>query len=79
MDLKKLKQEFDKLLPQEQYDWLLKQDKSLFMIYLDNDSTELLFHVDADCDHIFTFKRYLGNAAGVELILKAIGINVQFV
>ena len=79
MNLLKSKQEFAKLSPQAQYDWLMKQDKSLFMIYLDNDGTELIFHSDKDCDYPFTFKKYLGDCNGVELLLKAIGINTQVV
>jgi len=79
MNLKQLKQEFDQLTPQQQYEWLMKQDKSLFMIYLDNDATELLFHADTESDYVLTFKRYLGSCDGIELLLIAMGIEVQFV
>ena len=79
MDLSKLKQDFDKLTPQEQYDWLLKQDKATFTIYLDNDVTELSFHSDEECNYTFRFKRYLGDAAGVESLLKAMGFDAQCV
>jgi len=79
MDLKQLKQEFDQLSPREQYVWLMKQDKSLFMIYLDNDTADLCFHSDIQTDYTFTFKRCLGNRKGVELLLQSIGMEVQFV
>lgn len=79
MDLLSLKKQFDDLSEQEQYDWLLKQDKSSFMIYLDNDATELHFHVDEDCDYAFSFKEYTGNCAGIHSLFTAMGIEVQAV
>jgi hypothetical protein len=78
--LKKIKETFDSLPSQSQWEWLLNLDnKDEFTIYLDNDCTSLYFKEDVECDYSFCFKHDIGDREGVLDLLQLLGFNVEYV
>lgn len=78
IDLKEIKNKFDLLTKQEQWDWLVTTDmKDQFTLYMDNDDTHIYFHNDEQADYCLRFKGYIGTSAGAYCLMKSIGINAQ--
>lgn len=77
MNYKEIRDKFDSLDIQGQWDWFLKIDfKDKIQVNLDNDSTDFYF-IDNDDAGLFCFKADIGNRKGVFCILKSLGFNVQ--
>ena len=75
-----VQKEFDRLDEQGQWNWLVTTNlKDQFVLYMDNDDTSIYFNDDEDADYVLRFKGYLGTSVGGECLMKAIGVNAQFV
>lgn len=80
MDYQKLLKEFDSLSPEKQWEWALNR-KGDIKIFLDNDCTDFTFNAEDQSEDatLFCFKSDIGDRSGVEIVLKMIGFDVEYV
>lgn len=78
MNYEKLKNDFDKMSEQEQWDFLVK-NKEIITIILDNNYTtgKFNFQDKSQLCILLDFKVPIGDSWGVDCLFRSIGINFE--
>ena len=76
------REEFEKLTPEKQWQWIVDNKSQVTLIELDNDCT-YIHHPDFkepgndECTGSITMESYLGNGWGIKHLMKALGIECR--
>lgn len=77
--MKTLREKFESLKADKQWEWVVKNPDKIQMITLDNDSTSIMFKGDEDEDERYThFRSDIGNRIGVTHLLDALKIPNEY-
>ena len=65
-------EDWDKLSDDKKWEWILQNKNTGIKILLDNDAT---YVTHDDWEHWLQFDWYIGNSAGVHILLDCLNIN----